>query len=113
MTASEPGRCDEAGEVFGARAQDREPQARAARRRMRLATGLLASLALCLLGAEARRLAVPVFASEFVLRDPLGRTRAALAMHRDGMPGLALFDERGKVRMSFDLSPAGAPGVNL
>ncbi|HEX3728537.1 MAG TPA: beta-propeller fold lactonase family protein, partial [Opitutaceae bacterium] len=35
---------------------------------------------------------------------------AALAIRPDGTPGLALLDEAGQVRLSFDLSPGGAPG---
>jgi len=76
--------------------------------------GIVAAAGLAvLLVAGANSLPGMVEASNFVLRDKAGRMRAALAIRPDGTPGLGLFDEDGRPRVSIDLGAKGVAGVNL
>src|SRR5438128_1403174 len=79
----------------------------------RSAIGGIACLALVVIGGAAVKVHSTVEGGEFVLRDKENRMRAALAIRPDGTPGLALFDELGKPRVSIELSAQGDPGVNL
>ncbi|QEH32941.1 hypothetical protein OJF2_14310 [Aquisphaera giovannonii] len=72
----------------------------------------LAGLAV-LAAAGANGLTKVLEAEQFVLRDPAGRMRAALAIRPDGSPGLGLFDEKGRPRISMDVNPTGVAGVCL
>lgn len=80
----------------------------------RLGLGV-AALATILVGGGAAAISArpTIEAGEFVLRDSHDRMRAALAIRPDGTPGLGLFDERGKARLSLELDVVGAPRVNL
>jgi hypothetical protein len=75
------------------------------------ATALVGTLAVVITGAAS--LPGLIEASQFVLRDKAGRMRAALTIRPDGTPGLGFFDEGGRPRLSFDISPKGESGVNI
>jgi len=47
------------------------------------------------------------------LMNGIGKPQAALAMRKDGTPGLGLFDQAGQVRVSLDVLQGGLPAVNL
>jgi hypothetical protein len=72
------------------------------------ATALAGVLGIAGAGAAAK-IAPMLEANEFVLRDKDGKTRAALTIREeDGAPGLAFFDRKGQVRLSFDLGSRDA-----
>jgi hypothetical protein len=73
----------------------------------------LAAVLTLLAGTAAVREVDTVEAEQFVLRDAAGSMRAAWTMRPDKTPGLCLFDEQGKPRLSLDLAPGGAPRINL
>jgi hypothetical protein len=77
--------------------------------------GLAAAAAVAVLGiagaGAAAKIAPMLEAHEFVLRDKDGKARAALTLRdKDGAPGMAFFDHKGQVRLSFDLGSHDVEG---
>src|SRR6185436_8324120 len=56
---------------------------------------------------------VTIEAETFIVRDRLGRARAALSLGSDNRPGLALADSRGKIRAWLTLTTAETPELRF
>lgn len=84
-------------------------------RRLRRAGAVaLAGVALVLMGqTTSGEVAKVVEATQFVLRDSKGDTRAVLALGPDGSVGLGLSDEAGTARAWLSLGPQGSPSFAL
>jgi hypothetical protein len=78
------------------------------------AVALAGIVALALMGqTPSGEAAKVVEATQFVLRDSKGDTRAVLALGPDGSVGLGLSDEAGTARAWLSLGPQGSPGFAL
>lgn len=86
---------------------------RSCRRWKRLGVGMVAGVGVLVLAGASQSRYPTIEAKEFVLRDPSGLMRAALAIRPDGTPGLGLFDHQNRVRLSLDLHPDDSPSVSL